>query len=719
MRVIFTILFLALTIILLSLPVDEAVVAQAATNWFQLKTNDMGRQLTTTQHLEQGVWLCQFSGGGFVLVSGDNAAYPVIAWSETGDFRPSENPAVEDWLASIQRQMRMIATQKTSNATMRPIWDDLLAGIEPGGRIDRNVEPMITSIWRQHWPYNAHCPEDEAGTGGHVLVGCCATAAAQLMRYWEHPVNGVGSHSYEHGNYGTISADFSEATYVWSEMPDSLTEYNEEVAEICFHAGVAMDMDYGTSASGSNSESVYYAFATHFSYNPQAQLMPRHSFEDDVWDEMVRGELDQGRPVYYLGTEEDGGGHAFVIDGYEDTDHFHVNWGWGGACNGYYYFSNLAPGSHDYTYEQVAIFDLYPVEPNELAPATNLVAEVVDGNNVHLTWTPPVNDEGVWYSYADEVSLIQFAGPERAILFSDDTFDFSYPATILQMQHMFYDHVSNPWGNNDQFIVKIYDADFETVLYESSPQTALRSPVSTIHIMETPLTVNDDFYITIRTVDEVTFCPSSTSGECVDNSHSWWGGSGTWEQIDSEWLTSVNISDLATGRQHVLKSGQSRNRMFLGYNLLRNGTVINPLWLVDPEYMDENLEAGEYTYAVIAVYDNGESNPSNAETVEIGMDAGEDDVPCSEFSLEAYPNPFNPTTRISFSLPVACDVTLEVFNLKGQLVRTLIDEKMPGGNHAVTWSGEDFNGNHVASGVYLYRIKGGRYVSVKKMVMLK
>ncbi len=715
MRSILSILIVSLAMILSAAAVDEATAIKAAENWIQMQTHTRIAPQIHPEALQQGVWLCRIEEGGFVVIAADDAARPVIAWSESGDFNPAENPAAQRWLESIGRQMAAISEQAPINNQ----WEVLLGSHPESLRTDRDVEPLITSHWRQQWPYNAHCPEDVNGPGGHVVVGCCATAAAQFMRFWQHPEHGIGSHSYEHNLYGTISADFSEATYLWDEMPDTLSDYNEEVAEICFHAGVAMDMGYGSDGSGASFDAVYYALTAHFSYNPSAQYLPRYSFEDDVWDEMVREELDQQRPVYYVASEEDFTGHAFLIDGYEGLDFFHVNWGWGGNCDGYFYFSDLAPGSHDFTYNQNAFFDLYPVEQNGLTAPTDLVAEVVNSDDIQLTWTPPINDEGEWYSYTAQMSMIHFNGPERAILFDDAVFDFSYPATIQQIQHSFYDHVQNPWGDNDQFIVKIYSADFETVLYESSPQRALRYPTVTTHILSWPLTVYDDFYVSIRPVDEVTFCPSSTSGDCAGASHSWWGESGSWEQIDTEWMTSVNICMTDTGQHCVLRSGQPRNRMLLGYNIRRDGAVINPLWLVDPEYLDEDLPAGEYTYTVTAVYDEGESNPSNPVTVQVGLANNDDDISAPDCILSVYPNPFNPSTTIGYSLPETGHVEIGVYNIRGQRIRKLVDEKMQAGEHTIVWNGTDASGKAMASGIYFLKMDTGRYVATKKMIMLK
>jgi len=79
-----------------------------------------------------------------------------------------------------------------------------------------------------------------------------------------------------------------------------------------------------------------------------------------------------------------------------------------------------------------------------------------------------------------------------------------------------------------------------------------------------------------------------------------------------------------------------------------------------------------------------------------------------------YPNPFNPVTEISFSLPAASHVKLEIYNIMGQKVATLVDDQLEAGTHIVQW-----NGSEAASGVYLYRLEVGEFVDAKKMILLK
>ena len=84
-----------------------------------------------------------------------------------------------------------------------------------------------------------------------------------------------------------------------------------------------------------------------------------------------------------------------------------------------------------------------------------------------------------------------------------------------------------------------------------------------------------------------------------------------------------------------------------------------------------------------------------------------------------YPNPFNPTTQISFAIPEPSHVIIEVFNITGQRVATIVDDFMATGAYTVNWNGSDQNGYEVASGIYLYRLTAGTYSETKKMVLMK
>jgi hypothetical protein len=99
----------------------------------------------------------------------------------------------------------------------------------------------------------------------------------------------------------------------------------------------------------------------------------------------------------------------------------------------------------------------------------------------------------------------------------------------------------------------------------------------------------------------------------------------------------------------------------------------------------------------------------------------EDDSPVQTpiMSLRNYPNPFNPETRISFAITEDSNVRIEIFNVKGQLVKTLIDEYLKAGPHSVVWNGSDNNNTRAATGIYLYRMTAGDKVINRKMIMMK
>jgi hypothetical protein len=84
-----------------------------------------------------------------------------------------------------------------------------------------------------------------------------------------------------------------------------------------------------------------------------------------------------------------------------------------------------------------------------------------------------------------------------------------------------------------------------------------------------------------------------------------------------------------------------------------------------------------------------------------------------------YPNPFNPTTTISFSTAKTGNVTIDVFNIKGQKVRGLVDGVYGVGSHSVIWNGLDDNGASVSSGIYFYRMRAGDFTETKKMMLMK
>ncbi len=101
------------------------------------------------------------------------------------------------------------------------------------------------------------------------------------------------------------------------------------------------------------------------------------------------------------------------------------------------------------------------------------------------------------------------------------------------------------------------------------------------------------------------------------------------------------------------------------------------------------------------------------------IETNESQLP-TEFSLsQNYPNPFNPTTKIEFTIPEKSLTKISIFNVKGRLVKELLNQKMQTGKHSITWNGTDSNGTKVSSGICFYKFQTEEFSQTKKMVLLK
>ena len=175
----------------------------------------------------------------------------------------------------------------------------------------------------------------------------------------------------------------------------------------------------------------------------------------------------------------------------------------------------------------------------------------------------------------------------------------------------------------------------------------------------------------------------------------------------------LNLDDVTIGET------ATRSRALAGYNVYRDGTQLNTPTVTSLFYLDLNVPGGEYIYNVTAVYEDpdGESEFSNDAALFI-EDAG-NILPLVTELEGNYPNPFNPTTTINFSLKTAEKTLLEIYNIRGEKVRTLVDGELQADYHSIVWNGTDNSGKKSASGVYFYKMKAGSYQQTKKMILMK
>lgn len=326
---------------------------------------------------------------GFVIVSANDQATPILGYSMESSFEVQNMPPnLKDWLMGYEQAIQAADAYRCSDE-IRNEWGRLLAGEALPIRSITSVSPLLTTNWDQGFPYNLSCPYDY-DENDYTVTGCVATAMAQVMKYWEHPQIGTGSHTYTHPIYGTLSANF-ESAFAWNEMLNNYSTASSytmmqasAISTLMYMCGVSVDMNYGVESQngssaittaaallGTNPLSQTYpsaenALRTFFDYNSNLTGVAKSDYSNSQWISVLKNELDSGRVILYSGSGS-GGGHAFVCDGYSNNNTFHFNWGWSGYCNGYFSLSSLTPGSGgtgsgsgDYSYSQQAVVGITP-----------------------------------------------------------------------------------------------------------------------------------------------------------------------------------------------------------------------------------------------------------------------------------------------------------------------------------------------------------------------
>jgi hypothetical protein len=394
---------LLLPLFLLAKPVNPQLARKVAENFLRNKLpTPAALQLlsggSTENAAETPFYI--FSGSQqpvFIIVAADDRFEPVLAYSTESAFSTEQiAPGLAAWLEDTENEMQYgLDSGVSPSPEITAHWAQWTQAPGQAPAADNAVGPLLQSKWGQNAPYNNLCP---TANGQRALVGCVATAMAQIMRYWRYPQQGNGSYSYSQSPYGTISANFGSTTYDWNAMPlqNSPGSSNTQLSRANFHCGVAVRMNYSPQFSGSyiiksevptGAPCAEKALADYFRYDPTMSGRRRSDYALSTWQNMLRSDLNAGRPVLYGGISSATGGHAFVCDGYNESL-FHFNWGWNGNNNGYFLLTTMNPeGGAGYVSGQVAIFGLKPLGGSSCGTPGSLTTTGITSNSATLSWS--------------------------------------------------------------------------------------------------------------------------------------------------------------------------------------------------------------------------------------------------------------------------------------------------------------------------------------------
>lgn len=481
---------------------------------------------------------------GFIVTASDDRFPLLLGYSEQGVYNVDDvPPQLQWWIEEYCNQMEwavenraVSASRKASQTPFDESWDA--------------VEPLVRTQWNQSTPYSNFCPNQYS-------TGCVATAAAQVVKKWEWPVeNGEGSHSYKWGSQ-TLTFDYSSSRFDWENMLDDYESgsYSDKeaaaVAQLMYAIGVGVDMAYSSGGSGAPSYRLPNLLTNHFGYDKGVSFRIREYFSDAQWHKLIYDELKAGRPVLY-GGQSRSVGHEFICDGYGGDGYYHINWGWSGRCDGYFRLSALEPSEHGiggsttgdgYNYDQEAVIGIQPptsdtVEYLPIYAGGGFTVFLNRDSYIFAFGTPADPYGGMWsYSSAPLTTMLGFKmestetgevtyydignvewpgdsgeGVNGYYSFSINFsgFDFRegsyklYP--VVRTESIPWQEIAVPYGTSDHVVMDVDTAGKYTI-HNGVPDNVARLSVTYFNQTSAPTSSSDGAYVI--TVDNTSDAPYS------------------------------------------------------------------------------------------------------------------------------------------------------------------------------------------------------------------
>ena len=311
-----------------------------------------GQSENTKSLTDAPYYIYNVDNGGFVMVSGDTKAEPVLAYSNERNFKVAGMPAnVAFWMDEMKSHIENL---RTMNNVANPSIEEWSAMLYAQEKNSADTILLRTALWDQGVPYNAYTPDN-------MPTGCVATAMAIIMHFHKWPDAGQGTlptYSYElaDGTKKTIKGYDLGYPYQWDIMPYELdayeidTERTRAIARVMSDCGVMAQASYDRYGTGAVIMDIDQPISDYMKYDNSAKGLQLAFHTVEEWKSIMKANLLNRQPILYGALEPNASiGHAFVIDGIDEKGRFHINFGWSGADNGYYvmpHFSTFSASHH-------------------------------------------------------------------------------------------------------------------------------------------------------------------------------------------------------------------------------------------------------------------------------------------------------------------------------------------------------------------------------------
>ncbi len=623
------------------------------------------------------------ANGGFVIISADDAYTPVIGYAFKGIYptKPEYNFA-----SFINTYVDMIKFARSNNLEATPEfrseWDRLLTN-NVNSLItvtdNKDVSPLTSGLWNQGYPYNVYCPADPQGPSGYTYAGCVATAMSMIMYYYRYPINGTGSHAYNPDpQYGVQSVNFGDTYYQWDGMQDIIDSHHPgPIAELQYQCGVSVNMGYGPDGSGAYSNIVPNSLNAFWRYN-NAIYREKSSYSLATWKNLLKGDIDIGRPLYYSGRSPSVG-HAFLCEGYQGDD-FYFNFGWSGSGNGYFSLTNVG----GYYIDQACIKNFYPSDANYPYHATG-AHTILQRSGSFTDGSGPIDD------YLDNQSASWLITPQTAV----DTFRY------ITLMWTDFDLESGDF-------VRVYDGEDASapLLGEYTGNTLPATVSSTGNQMFVIFETNGSGTAPGFKAEFLAAAPQWCSGlvDLTDPTGTFGDGSGDWNYANSStcmWRIQPQFAGDITINFNYFETEEGKDQL----KVFDGSTLVASL---SGDDLPAPITATSGSLSLAWSSNTWKTFPGWEIFYEI------DNVGVEEQSMEdlvVYPNPAKDQLNISFNANVNQTFELNLINLTGESIYTKRVENFSG----IFDESIDLSG--FAKGVYILSIQSQGQITTEKIVV--